>query len=108
MQLKLLNGYPDFVGKRATFCGYGNGPASYSQTTGDVLQFPLTNWYIDAVLGSVETPTGTYFVRARPAGVGARRAWGLYWYNTADGTPVSNGTNLSAQQIQIGGLCGQY
>jgi hypothetical protein len=108
MQLTLLKGYPDFVGKRATFVGYGNGPASYSQTTGDPVAVPLPNWYIDAIDGTPNSASGTYFVRAQPAGVGARQAWKLIWYLTASGAQVSNAVNLSAEQIQIGGKCGQY
>jgi hypothetical protein len=108
MLLNLLKGYPDFVGKRATFVGYGNGPASYSQTGGDVVQFPLPNYYIDCITSSVNSVSGTYFVRAQPAGTGARRTWGLYWYTASSGAPVGNGVSLAAEQVQIGGFCGQY
>ena len=108
MQLTLLKGYPDFVGKRATFVGFGTGPASYSQTTGDVIQFPLTNWYIDAINGSPMTVSGTYFVRPQPAGTGARQAWTLHWFVTSSGNEVGNATNLSAEKLQIGGAVGQY
>jgi hypothetical protein len=108
MQLTLLKGYPDFVGKRAIFVGYGTGPASYSQTTGDVVAFPLTNWYIDSIDSGTMTVSGTYFVRAQPAGVGARQAWTLHWFATSGGAEVSNATNLSAEKLQIGGNVGQY
>ena len=107
MQLTLLKGYPDFVGKRATFVGWGNGPASYSQTTGDVVRLPQPNYYIDAISSGTNTVSGTYFVRAQSSGVGPRMTWALFWYLAAGG-PVANGTNLSAEQIQIGGNCGQY
>jgi hypothetical protein len=107
MQLTLLKGYPDFVGKRATFVGFGNGPASYSQTTGDVVKLPMPNYYIDALASGVNSVSGNFFVRAQPSGVGPRMTWALFWYAAA-GTPVGNGTSLAAEQIQIGGFCGQY
>jgi hypothetical protein len=108
MQLTLLKGYPDYVGRRATFVGYGTGPASYSQATFDPLTIPLPNWYIDAVGSSVNSVSGTYYVRSQPAGIGARQAWVLVWYVTATNAQVANAVNLSAEKIQIGGNCGQY
>lgn len=107
MQLTLLKGYPDFVGKRATFVGWENGPVSYSQTTGDIVTLPLPNYYIDAILGGVNTVSGTYYVRPAPVGVGPRQTWTLFWY-TAAGASVANAVNLSAEKLQVGGLCGQY
>jgi hypothetical protein len=108
MQLTLLRGYPDFVGKRATFVGFGNGPASYNATTGDIVKLPQPNYYIDAIESGALTVSGTYFVRAKPSGVGPRMTWALFWFSTAGGGAVSAGTPLSAEQIQIGGNCGQY
>jgi hypothetical protein len=107
MQLTLLKGYPDFVGKRATFVGWENGPASYNQTTGDVLSLPQRNYYIDAVGGGYNSVSGLYYVRSQSSGVGPRMTWALKWY-TAAGVQVGNGVNLSAEQVQIGGNCGQY
>jgi hypothetical protein len=107
MQLTLLKGYPDFVGKRAIFVGWENGPPSYVQATGDIITLPLPNYYIDALFGGVQTVDGLYQVRAEPTGVGARKTWALIWYTVA-GATVANGVNLSGSQIQIGGMCGQY
>jgi hypothetical protein len=117
MQLTLLKGYPDFVGKRATFVGYGSGPASYTQFTaatapavgtgGDPVALPLPNYYIDT-LGSATTVSGTYYVRPASSGVGPRQRWALVWYVTATNAQVAAAVNLSAEQLQIGGLCGQY
>jgi hypothetical protein len=113
MQLTLLKGYPDFVGKRATFVGWGNGPASYNQTTGDVISLPQRNYYIDAVAGGVNSINlttgvmGGFYVRAQSSGVGPRMTWALFWFTPA-GLPVGNGVNLSGEQVQIGGNCGQY
>jgi hypothetical protein len=117
MQLTLLKGYPDFVGKRATFAGFGNGPASYVQfvaatapaagTGGDPFTLPMPNYYIDA-LGGATSVSGTYYVRAVSSGVGARQKWVLVWYVAATNAQVGAGVPLSAEQLQIGGLCGQY
>lgn len=105
MQLTLLKGYPDFVGKRATFVGWGNGPASYNATTGDVLTLPMPNYYIDAVPSRADTLSSNFFVKIIPSGVGPRQKWALFWF-TAAGAVASG--NLSAEQLQIGGWCGQY
>jgi hypothetical protein len=103
----LLKGYPDFVGKRAIFVGWENGPKSYSQTTGDIITLPMPNYYIDAIVGGINSVGGVYQVRAQPVGVGPRQQWALFWY-LAVGTSVTNGTDLSAIQIQLSGFCGQY
>jgi hypothetical protein len=119
MQLTLLKGYPDFVGKRATFVGYGNGPASYTQFTaatapaagagGDPLTFPLPNYYIDSVDSNGQTTvSGTYYIRAVSSGVGPRQRWTLIWIVAATNAQAGAAANLSAEQIQIGGKCGQY
>jgi hypothetical protein len=107
MQLTLLKGYPDFVGKRATFVGWENGPAAYNQTTGDIVTLPAPNYYIDAINGGAWSVGQAYFVRVVPSGVGARQQWALFWY-TAAGAQVAGGFNLSAIQIQLSGFCGQY
>jgi hypothetical protein len=117
MQLTLLKGYPDFVGKRATFVGWGNGPASYSQYTagiapaagtgGDPISLPLPNYYIDAASGGMSV-SGTYYARATSSGVGPRQTWKLVWYVAGTNAQVAAAVNLSAEQIQIGGNCGQY
>lgn len=110
MQLTGLKGYPDFVGKRATFVGFGSGPASYSATTGDVVTLPMPNWYIDALdCGGTLSVSGNFFVRAwSSTGTGARQSWSLRWFNTSNSTEVSNSTNLSAEKVQIGAFVGQY
>lgn len=110
MILTLLQGYPDFIGKRQAFAGYGTGPTSYNATTGDVLTLQNPRLYIDAVFGGVQTVSGTYTIQARPAATGERQAWALHWFVTATGaevTTVSN-TYLSAEKVQLGGYCGQY
>lgn len=108
MLLTGLKGYPDFVGKRANFVGFGTGPASYSQTTGDVVALPMPGWYIDSIDGAPLSVSGTYYVRPQPAGTGARQAWTLHWYVTATNAEVGAAVNLSAEKIQIGAKVGQY
>jgi hypothetical protein len=112
MQITFLKGYPDYVGKRFIWAGFGNGPASYANTgtnatSGDVIVFPRFQNYIDLVLGDFSV-SGTYYVHAQQATVGARPAWRLRWYVAATNAEVANLVNLSAEQIQIGGFGGVY
>lgn len=83
MQLTFLHGYPDYVGKRFIWAGYGNGPASYVPT-GDQLFFPRYDNYIDTVSGSTSI-SGNYTVRAQPSSYGARASWFLLWAGVAGG-----------------------
>jgi hypothetical protein len=78
MQLTLLKGYPDFVGKRAIWCGYGNGPSSLA-AAGDPIALPLYEWYIDGMAGDFISVSTTYGVVGVPSAVGARASWVLVW-----------------------------
>lgn len=78
MQLTLLHGYPDFIGKRQAWAGYGNGPSSYA-TGGDPIVLPQYENYIDAVFGPVYSVSGNYLVTPIPSGVGPRQTWKLKW-----------------------------
>src|SRR5438552_3159133 len=51
MQLTLLNGYPDYIGKRFAFCGSGTGPKSYVQKAsgGDPISVPRFQNYVDVI-----------------------------------------------------------
>lgn len=106
MQLTLLQGYPDLVGRRANFAGSGVGPTSYNQTTGDVVSIPRQ--YIDVLFGGVQDTTGTYTLQARPSLAGSRASWALHWFVTATGAEVANAVNLSAFSVVVGGFYGQY
>jgi hypothetical protein len=108
MQLTLLSGYPDLVGRRQTFCGFGTGPSSYSQTTGDVLNAFQYGGKYDFVSNTPQDPTGTYFAEARPSAVGAGATWSLHWIVVATGAEVANGVNLSAYSLQVAGFSGLY
>ena len=109
MQVTLLHGYPDLVGKRALFCGYGNGPASYSQTTGDPVTVPQYQFYIDMITsGGVQTVSGTYYAQPRPKAGGVRQTWAMHWFVTSTNAEVANAVNLSAEVLQVAGMGGTY
>ncbi len=114
MILTFLNGYPDYVGYRQLFAGYGNGPASYV-TGGDPVTLENNRRYIDVLFGGALSLSGNYYVRAIPAATGARQNWKVVWYyapgNTVGGTAnnqVTAAANLSGETVQMGGFCGQW
>lgn len=111
MQLTLLHGYPDYVGKRFIICGNGTGPASYVQVTatggGDPIIIPRYQNYIDILFPAL-TVSRTYLVIPVPVLVGARGTWRLKWTTQSTGAEVSASTNLSAESVQIGGFGGDY
>lgn len=107
MNLNLYKGYPDKVGRRQIIAGYGIGPASYSQTTGDVLQAPQFQNYIDSLFIS-ESVSGTYYARPRPANQGPRQAWQIRYYVVATNAEVANAVNLSAEKFIVSGFGGTY
>ncbi len=107
MILSLYKGYPDYIGRRQAWAGSGVGPASYSQTTGDVLQLTGFQQYVDSVNGSMSV-SGTYFVRAKPSNAGPRQAWSLHWYTASSGAEVSNAVNLSGETVVLSGFGGSY
>ena len=108
MILTALPGYPDLIGRRQAYVGYGSGPSSYSQTTGDVLIVPGYERYIDCILEATQDPTGTYYAVARPSVVGPRATWVLHWFNASNSVEVTNGTNLSTYSLQIALFLGEY
>ncbi len=108
MQLQMLSGYPDMVGRRRTFCGYGTGPSSYSRTTGDVVVAPGYEVYFDEVFNTPQDPTGTYYAQARPSKVGPRATWSLHWIVVATGAEVDNAVDLSTYSLQVAAFGGQY
>lgn len=107
MQLTLLKGYPDLIGKRFAWVGYGSGPASYSQTTADPLALPQYQTYIDSCFEGTSI-SGTYIVRAIPSALGARATWKLRWYVVSTGAEVGNGVSLAAESVQLSGFGGRY
>jgi hypothetical protein len=110
MILQFLNGYPDFIGDRQAFAGYGTGPTSYNATTGDLITLQNPRRFIDVIFGGVQTLSGTYTVYPRVSATGERQKWSLHWFVTATGAEVTtvSATNLSGETVQIGGFCGQF
>lgn len=92
MQLTFLHGYPDYVGKRFNFCGYGNGPASYV-ATGDPIVLPRYNNYIDIVFEALSV-SGAYAVRGLQSTFGVRASWALLWSGVL-GTVASVAQNVA-------------
>jgi len=114
MQLTLLKGSPDYVGRRFIFAGYGNGPKSYvntgaNATSGDIVNSQALGFerYIDSITGDLAV-SGTYYVHAQSSGVGARQTWRFRWFVTATNAEVANGVDLSAEQVQVSGMGGDY
>ncbi len=109
MNLTLLQGYPDYVGKRYIWAGYGTGPSSYA-TGGDSVSLPGFQNYIDSIDSSgILTVSGTYVVRAIPSLGGPRATWKLKWYTSATPqTEVTAAVNLSAEVLMISGKGGRY
>jgi len=98
--------YPDFVGKRAIFTGYGTGPVSSSNTVGDVLSVALPSYYVDAFLDGASID-GLYTVIGFPTAITPRSPINLFYYTKA-GAQVTPGTNLSGSTFMISCFVGQY
>jgi hypothetical protein len=107
MNLQLYKGYPDRIGKRLAFAGFGTGPTSYSQATRDPVSINAFQNYIDVLHGAI-TVSGTFTVQPIPSGPGPRQTWKLRWIVFATGAEVANGVNLSAETVVLGGLGGTY
>jgi hypothetical protein len=110
MQLTLLHGYPDYVGRRQIFAGFGNGPTSYTggSSPTDTILVPRFQFYIDAIAEISISVSGTYYAIAQPSGVGPRATWYLRYFTASTGAEVSNSTNLSAEKFVVSGYGGQY
>jgi hypothetical protein len=101
--------YPVITGNRQLFVGTGNGPASYNQTTGDLLSVGLPGFQIDSVWGVAVTPDLKYIAVPVPVAIGEGEGWTLFWYNfvaSAGATPAwtpiaNNSTVLASEQIQL-------
>lgn len=113
MILTMVNGYPDFIGYRQAFCGYGAGPASYV-SGGDPVTLQNNRRFIDVLFGGMLSLSGNYYVLAIPSASGERVTWSAQWFyangalgGTA-GAQVSAATVLSGETVQMGGFCGQF
>lgn len=106
MQLTLLKGYPDLIGRRQAICGYGNGPSGYVAGTNDPVTIPGYERYIDALFGGVISTDGSTVALARPSGSGARQTWNLQYYVASSMAQASG--DLSGKTFQIAGYAGEY
>lgn len=106
MQITLLNGYPDFMGRRMAFAGYGNGPSNYTAGADDPITVPGYERYIDSVAGGVISTDGTTVAMAHPSGYGPRQTWNLQYYVASSMAQASG--DLSGKVFQIGGFFGNY
>lgn len=99
MLLTLLPGYPDLIGRKFAWVGYGNGPTSYV-TTGDSVSLPLPYTYIDAIFGGTLTVSGTYYVTPYISQIVVRPTWKLLWNYATSGSVASvtagSGTGMTA------------
>lgn len=115
MNLSYVQGQSVEYGELKPVLLTGSGPTSYSQTTGDICSNPAAGDYL-AYLDGATTKSGNYTLVAVPTATGQFRAgapspsqsgWKYVWYNTSGFTQVSNGTNLSAEVIQVMALVTQ-
>jgi hypothetical protein len=100
--------YPIHTGNREVFVGIGNGPASYNQTTGDVLSVASSPFFIDAVLGLAVTTDGTYIGVPVPIATGNGQGWTIFWYAFATSggatpawTALGSGASIATKQVQL-------
>jgi hypothetical protein len=110
MQITPFHGYPDRVGKRANFCGTGNGPTSYTGGTSptDKITVGVYQFYIDSIEGSSISVSGNYYALAQPSAGGVRANWFMRYYTASTGAEVGNNTNLSAEVFIVSGTGGFY
>lgn len=106
MQVNLIPGYPDRIGKRFAWAGFVTGPTSYNPVTGDLLTLPGFQNYIDSCSFGFDS-NRLFMVIAIPNAAGKRPTWVLHWYNIF-GVEVLAGVNLSAVQVQLFGFGGTY
>ena len=100
--------YPNWIGNRQVFVGTGYGPASYNQTTGDLLSVSFTPFNIDAVLGVAVTTDNTYIGIPVPVAVGNAQGWTIFWFafvstvgGTAAWTALGSGSSIATKQVQL-------
>lgn len=118
MQLTLLHGYPDMIGRRRVIAASATGPTSYTQfaagppvTGGDSIQGLPFQFYIDDMLGAALSTDGTTMAIFQPLGTGARQTWIVRYFaftSSGLGAESNTGTNLSTKKFQVSMLCGTY
>ncbi len=108
MQLTLLKGYPDLIGRKQVVVGFGNGPKPYSQANGDPVTIPGYERYIEMLFGGVMSTDKSTIAIAQPGGYGPRQTWSLFYYVASSNARVSDAADLSALVFQIGGITSEY
>jgi hypothetical protein len=101
MYLTLLPGYPDLIGRRFAWVGYGNGPTSYV-ATGDPVSLPTAHTFIDSIFGEFLTVSGTYVVIPLISAVGPRPTWNLIWKYATAGSVASVAQNVAGSGMTPG------
>ena len=105
---KFIVQYPELAGRRFIWAMDWTGPKPYAQSTGDVVQLPGFQYYLDAVNGGILSESGNYYVLAQCQGTGARQTFNLRWYTAGTTTQVSNGVDLSGETVRLSGFGGTY
>lgn len=100
MLITLIPGYPDLIGRRFAWVGYGNGPASYV-LGGDPSQLSPSHTYIDTITSDVLSISGNYTVIPAQSSSGVRPTWKLKWVYAGgqlgvDGVSSSGGSGMTA------------
>lgn len=120
MQVTLLHGYPDLVGRRRIYVANGKGPVSYTQwatgtppTGGDPITGLPFQTYIDSIPGVAISTDGTIIAIPQAYGTGARQTWVWRYFAFANTSPAiggeqNTGTNLSSKSFQFFFVGGQY
>jgi hypothetical protein len=100
MQLTMLPGYPDLMGRRAAFTAYGSPATTYTAsagpplTGGDTITLPGYENYIDCILEVPFDTTGRVYGVAQPSSIGPRATWNVFYYTAAGVLVPSYAGNL--------------
>ena len=120
MQVTLLHGYPDMVGRRRIYVANGKGPTSYTQWTvgppvsgGDPITGLPFQTYIDSIPGVAISTDGTVIAIPQAYAVGTRQTWVFRYFAFSNASPAigpekTTGTSLSAQSFQFFFVGGQH
>lgn len=107
MDITLYQGYPDRVGRRFIWAGYGS-PGTYA-TGGVSIVLPGFELYIDSVDSSgILSLSGNYWGQAIPSAKGPRATWKFIIYSAGGFTQVPDKTNLAAETFVLSGKGGTY
>lgn len=97
---------PAHAGEREIWELWGNGPSSYNQVTGDILQGPGVGEFFGAPMGGFLTLSQTYELKPFPSTVNSLRAtWAWRWFysGAAQVGEVVTGVSFTAGSGQTNG-----